>query len=95
MKIIFNQPAVIYAVATLACICIMIIVDFMMGPEAEHLNAWVIVNRLVGNDIGIADSLAIQKLGLPGATLLMLFVNSIFGIVLISLIRLVIHFFHS
>lgn len=62
-------------------------VDYIIGAEAEHLNAWVIINRLLGNNIGIGDSLAIRHLGLAGATLLMLVLNTVFGAILIQLIK--------
>lgn len=73
----------------------MITIDFVLGAEAEHLNAWVIVNRVAGNQTTIGDSLAIQKLGLTGATILMLVINFLFGLGLIQLIRLAQKFSHS
>lgn len=90
-----QHPFMIYVVAGVAALCIMIIIDYLLGAEAEHLNAWVIVNRLVGNDIGIPDSLAIRQLGLYGAALAMLVVNGVFGAILIQLLRLFIHMVHS
>ena len=95
MKNLFNHPLMIYLVAGIAALCIMIIIDYVLGTEAEHLNAWVIVNRLFGNDVGIPDSLAIRSLGLYGATLLMLAVNGVFGAFLIQGIRLFIRLIHS
>ena len=95
MKDLFNHPFMIYAAAGFACLGIMIIVDYVLGAEAEHLNAWVIINKLLGNDVGIGESLAIRKFGLAGATLLMLLVNSLFGTILIQLIRLFIGLIHS
>ena len=95
MKTLFNHPFVIYLAASIACLCIMIIVDYVLGAEAEHLNAWVIVNRLAGIQTSIGDSLAIRRLGLAGATLLMLAVNTLFGAVLIQFIKLFIRIVHS
>ncbi|NJO88131.1 MAG: hypothetical protein HC831_03560 [Chloroflexia bacterium] len=69
MKTMFNYPFAIYLAAGMACLCIMIIVDYILGAEAEHLNAWVIINRLLGNSTEIGDSLAIRHLGLIGTTL--------------------------
>lgn len=74
----------------------MIVTDFILGAEAEHLNAWVIINRLFGNDIGIPDSLAIKRLGLYGAAFLMILINGVFGAVLIQIfkgITKIIHFY--
>ncbi len=94
MKTLFEHPLIIYITAGLACLFIMIVIDYLLGPEAEHLNAWVIVNKLVGNDLGIADSLAIKSFGLYGAAILMLIVNSILGLVLMLLLRGIIQFAH-
>ncbi len=72
----------------------MIVIDYLLGAEAEHLNAWGIVNKLVGNDIGIADSLAIKSFGLYGAAILTLVINSILGIILIQLLKGIVQLFH-
>ena len=95
MRTIFAHPITIYAVAGIACLCIMTIIDYLLGAEAEHLNAWVIINRVFGNDTGIPDSLAIRKLGLTGAFILMIGINMVFGSVLILLLKGVIKLFHS
>lgn len=73
----------------------MIMIDYVLGAEAEHLNAWVIVNRLFGNETTVGDSLAIRQFGLMGATMVMLAINSFFGVILIQLVRLFIRFIHS
>ena len=95
MKTLLSYPPTIYAVAGVACLCIMIIVDFVLGAEAEHLNAWVIINRLFGIETGVGDSLAIRHFGLLGATLIMIFMKSLFGAILIQLIKLFIRIIHS
>ncbi|MCP4311128.1 MAG: hypothetical protein GY790_07700 [Bacteroidetes bacterium] len=94
MKTFFSYPISIYLIAGLACLAIMIAIDYLLGAEAKHLNAWVIVNKLIGNDIGIADSLAIMSFGLYGAAILTLVINSIFGIVLIQLLKGIIQLVH-
>lgn len=95
MKTLFNYPVPIYIIATIACTCIMVIIDYVLGAEAEHLNAWVIINRLFGRETGIGDSLAIRQLGIVGATAVMLMMNTIFGLVLIQMIKLFIRVVHS
>jgi hypothetical protein len=95
MKTLFHYPFMIYLAAGIACLCIMIIVDFLLGAEAEHLNAWVIINRVFGKETGIGDSLAIRRFGLAGATLLMLASNALFSVILIQLVRLFIRLIHS
>ena len=95
MKSLFNYPIAIYIAATLACLSIMVIIDYVLGAEAEHLNAWVILNRLVGNETTVGDSLAIRQFGLAGATFVMLLLNSFFGVILIQLLKLITRVFHS
>ena len=95
MKTLFSYPILIYVAAGIACLCIMIIIDYVLGAAAEHLNAWAIVNKLLGRDSGIADSLAMRHLGLTGATLLMLIANALFGVALIHLIQLFIRVIHT
>ncbi len=95
MKTLFSYPIMVYVAAGFACLCIMVIVDYVLGTEAEHLNAWVIISRLFGHETGVGDCLSIQYLGLAGATLLMLIINSIFGIILIQLIKFIIRLVHS
>lgn len=95
MKTLFNYPLSIYVVAGIASLGIMMLVDFILGPEAEHLNAWAIVNKLVGQDSGIPDSLAIRKFGLMGATLAMLALNFLFGAILVNLVKGFIHLVHA
>ena len=94
MKTLFNYPVSIYLAAGLASLAIMIIIDFILGAEAEHLNAWVIVNRLLGHHSGIPDSLAIRKFGLAGAAALMIVVNIVFGFLLMNILRGVIYIIH-
>lgn len=95
MKALLNYPFAIYLIAALTCLGIMIIVDYVLGAEAEHLNAWVIINKLFGNDVGVADSLAIKKFGLFGATAVMLLLNTIFGFILVQIIKLIVRTVHS
>ena len=95
MKSLFNHPFIIYVFATLACLFIMVIVDYILAAEAEHLNAWVILNRLIGRDTPVGDSLAIRKLGLAGASLVMIILNALFGVILVNLLRQAISFFHT
>lgn len=95
MKTLFHSPFAIYGAAALASLSIMTVVDFLLGPEAGYLSAWAIVNRLLGRDIGLEDSLAIRRLGLAGATAVMLIVNLAIGYGLVQLVRFTTHFLHS
>ena len=94
MKTLFNHPFLIYVAAACACLCVMTIADYFMGAEAEHLNAWVILNRLAGRETHVGDSLAIRRFGLAGATVVMLVANGVFGTLLIALTKGVLRLFH-
>lgn len=94
MKTLFAFPLSIYLIAGVASLSIMLIVDYILGIEAQHLNAWAVASKLFGNDIGIPDSLAIQKLGLYGAAFFMFVLNMIFGFFLINILRAIIKVVH-
>ena len=94
MKTLFNYPVSIYLIAGVASMTIMIIIDYILGAEAEHLNAWVIINGLFGIDTDIPDSLAIRQFGLYGATGLMLVINFITGFLLIHVLRSLMQIIH-
>ncbi|UTW61429.1 hypothetical protein KFE98_15635 [bacterium SCSIO 12741] len=87
MKSFFRSPWVIYSAAGFACSIVMISVDYLLGTRAEILNAWVIVNRILGFDTNLPDSLALQYFGLRGATLTMLAINGLFGVALVHLFK--------
>jgi len=95
MKMLFNYPLLSYAIATIVCLCIMVIVDYILGAKAQYLNAWGIVNKLFGREIEIGNCLALRQFGLVGSTVLMLLINTILGIILIQIIKLFIRLFHS
>lgn len=94
MKTLFNYPFLIYVIAGIACLAIMIIIDFILGAEAEHLNAWVVINRLFGRDLGIPDSMAIKKFGLYGAAAVMMAVNMFLGFFLINILKGIMRVIH-
>ncbi len=61
----------------------MALIDFWLGAEAEHLNAWAMLKQLVGGDR--PNTLAINQLGLFGAWCLLVLVNTFGGLLLKSL----------
>ena len=87
MKKLFNHRFSTYGFATMGCLSLMIGIDYLLGAEAEYLNAWVIVNRLIGFKSTVEDSIAIQQFGLAGAALLMISVNALIAIILVKIIH--------
>lgn len=63
----------------------MTVVDYLMGPEAEFLNAWSVIERLAGLPPTV-DSLAYRELGAPGELICVLLANMIIGALLALLI---------
>lgn len=49
-----------------ASLIIMIIIDIILGPKAEFLNAYSVIQRLVGQAPSAGVSLVAQKLGAVG-----------------------------
>ena len=87
MKFIIDSQIWIYVAASIACHLIMIFIDYLLGPEAEFLNAWVIVNKLIGRESGVGDSMVMKQVGLAGATVIMIFVNTAIGAAFVHLGR--------
>ena len=94
MKIVAAHPFLIYIIAAIACFCIMTIIDYLLGPIAEHLNAWVILNRIFGHDAGMGESIAIRKFGVWGAFGITILINSILGVLLILILKNILKIFH-
>ncbi len=64
---------------------IMTIIDFRLGAEAEHLNAWAMLRHLFGGDR--PNTLAVHKLGLYGAWNLLILANAVGGLILKFLVQ--------
>ena len=45
---------------------LMIVIDYIMGPKAEFLNAFSVVQRLFGYQPAVGDSMVAQKIGRVG-----------------------------
>ena len=69
------------ALSTLSCL-IMIVVDFKLGPKAEFLNAYSVLERILGRDSSIADSMIASKFGEPGELIAVIIASSLIGAIL-------------
>lgn len=87
MENFFSHPPLIYVVSTVACLCIMIIVDYHLGPVAQHLNAWSILTQMIGSSVSVPESKAVAFLGLWGAATLAIILNAVFGLLFIPGIK--------
>jgi hypothetical protein len=95
MKALAQHPLALYAFSVVICLCIMIFVDYHLGEKAEYVNAWEMVQKLMGLETGSKESLILKKLGVTGSFLVILLINSLLGILLVQLSRLFFKLFHS
>ncbi len=56
----------------LFCLLVMVLIDYYMGSAAEFLNAWSVVQRLLGQPPSAGDSLVYSKVGAFGEALCVL-----------------------
>lgn len=80
-----------FAIGFSVSLGIMLITDYMLGAEAEFLNAWTIVIAWIKPTSSIPPSMVMQKFGLAGATIIMLLANLLAGVLLVFLIRFISH----
>lgn len=65
----------------------MIMVDIILGPKAESLNAFSVVQRIIGQAPSAGESLVAQKFGALCELLVVLAANLAVGGILTTLIR--------
>lgn len=78
----------IFLGASAASLIIMVVVDFIMGPEAEFLNAYSVFQRLLGQQPSIGESVVAQKLGALGEFVVVLAANLAVGGIVTAIVRL-------
>lgn len=90
MKEFILYSNTIYIAAFLVAYIIMLITDYLLGKEAEHLNAWSVLLHTFNIKTDIPPSKAMVKFGLWGAWGIILLANSFFGFIAVQLLRLVV-----
>ena len=70
-----------------ASLIVMVVVDFVLGPRAEFLNAYSVVERIIGQTPSAGDSAVAQKLGAFGEFAAVLAANAALGGILTVLVR--------
>lgn len=78
----------LFVALSAASLLTMIVIDAILGPEAEFLNAYSVVLRIIGQIPSARDSLITQQFGAVGELVLVLIANLVFGGVLTVLVRL-------
>lgn len=75
---------------TLTSLVIMIIVDYLIGPKAEFLNAYTALQQLFNVKSDNPDSFVASRLGSAGELLVVILVNMLIGGLLTVIYRLLI-----
>jgi hypothetical protein len=75
------------ATFTIVSLLVMVSVDYFLGERAEFLNAWSVVERLVGQTPSAGESVVFRQLGAVGETSVVLAINLVIGGVLTEVSR--------
>jgi hypothetical protein len=71
-----------------ASLIVMIVVDILLGPKAEFLNAYSVVERMLGRTPSAGESLVARKLGPVAEFGLVIIANLVIGGILTAAVRL-------
>ncbi len=75
------------ATLTVVSCLVMIVVDYFLGAKAEFLNAFSVVERLLGRTPSVGDSFVAKNFGAAGEFAGVLVVNVVFGYILAILVK--------
>ena len=67
---------------------VMIVVDYILGAKAEFLNAYSVVQRLLGQAPTFGDSMVAKKYGAVGEFGVVIIANFLIGVILTLIVRL-------
>ena len=69
----------LFVALSVACFVVMVVADYFLGPGAEFLNAYSVLERLTGRDASAGKSLVAMKYGSSGELLGVLLVCCLGG----------------
>lgn len=78
----------LFLLLSTASIVIMLVVDTIIGPEAEFLNAYSVLQRLLGQTPTAGDSFIAKRVGAAGEFVVVIMANLLVGGILTAAIRL-------
>lgn len=82
------KTAYLFLLFNAASLIVMLVVDFVLGPKAEFLNAYSVLQRLVGQAPSAGESLVARNIGVPGEFAAVIGANLIIGSILTAIVRL-------
>ena len=78
----------LFMILSAVSLAIMTIVDYIIGPKAEFLNAYSVLQRLFGKTPTFGDSMLATRFGSGGELLAVLIANLLIGGILTLMVRL-------
>ena len=79
----------LFIMLSAASLFIMIVVDILLGSKAEFLNAFSVIQRLLGQTPSAEASLVARKLGAVGEFIVVMFSNLAIGGILTGVIQFI------
>lgn len=78
----------LFLLASATSLIVMAVIDWLIGPKAEFLNAYSVFQRMIGQQPSAGDSLVTQKLGAAGELGVVLAANLAIGGIITAIIKL-------
>ena len=82
-----HRFALFAALSTASCMS-MIFTDYLLGPEAEFLNAYSVLERLLGREPAAGDSMIASRFGDPAELVAVVGANLLLGAILTLSVKL-------
>ena len=79
----------LFIVLSFLCLLFMITIDYMLGPDAEFLNAFSVLERILGKEPSAGVSSIAREYGAAGEFVVVVLANCLAGAILTVLARLV------
>jgi hypothetical protein len=71
-----------FLLLAVASLVVMIVVDYFLGAKAEFINAWSVIERLLGREASAGGSAVYRTLGAAGEFVCVVLMNAIIGLAL-------------
>jgi hypothetical protein len=78
----------IFIILSVASLLVMIVIDYVLGARAEFINAWSVIERLLGRPPSAGESAVFRYLGALGELIIVGLINVLIGGVLTLVVRL-------
>ena len=69
-------------------VLVMVFVDYLIGPEAEFVDAWSLLHRLAGQTAEAGESMIYRAYGMAGETVAVIMLNLLLALLIMGLIKI-------